>query len=380
MTPFLAFDAARPAFGALLSLPRATGAAVQNGARTVAGALGRWVLCLAGAVACGAAMPAERTPVPSFAPALRVALPSVVGVYGMADDVEDSAGLFDEPPMRRGGERAPWSTNDMPTRVGAGFFIDDRGTLVTAAHVVADTRRVMVKLADQQIRVAVRVGSDSEADIAVLRVQDPPAISPRLGRSGASRPGDWVLAVGEPYGLRRSVIAGIVAGPARHFAEDSEGYFIQTNLALNPGNSGGPLLDTEGAVIGMNLRTVVGPYGTSGVSLSIPIEVVLQIADELARGSGRLRPRLGAGFEDVSVFTASDAGRSSAGGAMVSEVAAGSHADRLGLRRGDIVTGMNGFAIDDSADLARALLRWNRVETTRMVVWRNGAYRELRWP
>jgi serine protease Do len=319
-------------------------------------------------------------PQPGFSAALRQALPSVVGVYGVGvppEAVELSSQAAPSVARMKGQQRAPWSTPSAPTSIGAGFFIDDAGTVVTAAHVVADARQILVKTADLRVFVAQLVDQDDETDIALLRVPSEGVPAPLIGRSAASRPGDWVLAVGEPFGLKGSVVAGIVAGRTRHFAEDSEGMFIQSDLALNPGNSGGPLLNASGAIIGMNLRTVVGPFGTAGVSLSIPIETVLQIAGELKTGTTRLRPRLGAGFEDVSVTAALEAGRSYATGALVTRVDDGSAARRLGLKEGDIVVGMNGHAIEDSADLARWLMAWRSLPGTRLVVWREGRYQQL---
>ena len=124
------------------------------------------------------------------------------------------------------------------------------------------------------------------------------------------------MAIGDPYGLNRSVSAGVVGGGARHFVEDRDALFIQSDLALNPGNSGGPLLDTAGAVVGMNLRMMVGPFGTAGVSLSMPIELVLKIAGDIRDGTVGSRPRLGARFEDVSPPAALAAGRLLADGAV----------------------------------------------------------------
>jgi len=315
-----------------------------------------------------------------FSAALRQALPSVVGVYGVggspeAVDLSSQAG----PGVARvnGQERAPWSTPSAPTSIGAGFFIDGAGSVVTAAHVVADARQILVKTADLRVFMAQLIDQDEESDIALLHIPSEGIAAPLFGRSAASRPGDWVLAVGEPFGLKGSVVAGIVAGRTRHFAEDSEGLFIQSDLALNPGNSGGPLLNDSGAIIGMNLRTVVGPYGTAGVSLSIPIETVLQIVAELKSGTTRLRPRLGAGFEDVSASAALEAGRTYATGALITRVDDDSVARRLGLRAGDIVVGMNGHAIEDSADLARWLMAWLNLRGTRLVVWREGRYQQL---
>ncbi|MGY4829093.1 S1C family serine protease [Sphaerotilaceae bacterium SBD11-9] len=318
---------------------------------------------------------------PGFSEALRAALPSVVSVYGDGP-AEERGGVEFEPQATRRAprvERSPWSGTSTPVTIGAGFFLDAEGTFVTAAHVVMNAPRVLVKTADLRVAVAELVGADEETDIAVLRVRGLQSAVPTFGRSAASRPGDWVLAVGEPFGLQRSVVAGIVAGRTRHFAEDTEGFFIQSDIALNPGNSGGPLLNSSGAIIGMNLRTVVGPYGTAGVSLSIPIGIVLQVAQELQHG-GTKRPRLGAGFEDVAPSAALAAGRRYASGALITELSDDGHGRALGLQLGDIVVGMNGHPIEDSADLARWLMAWRELPGTRLVVWRAGAYRLLRAP
>jgi serine protease Do len=155
--------------------------------------------------------------------------------------------------------------------------------------------------------------------------------------------------------------------------------YIQTDAALNPGNSGGPLLDVEGAIVGMNVRTVVASAGSPGVSLSIPIEVVLRIARELQGGS-IVRPKLGAEFHDLSPVEALALGRAYAHGALVELVAVHSPAERAGLRSGDIVVGFNGRPVVGSADLALALLSWRQVAGTRITVYRDGRYQQLVLP
>ncbi|MBX3623010.1 MAG: trypsin-like peptidase domain-containing protein [Rhizobacter sp.] len=333
---------------------------------------GWWLLLLSGCAAM-ATPPALTTTVPapvrvpavaappSFAPTLRRAMPPVVGVYGLHGR---STGRLDE--------EAPWGSSTSTAVIGAGFFVDDQGHIATAAHVVSDAAKVLVKMSDQRVLEAQVVAHDDTTDIALIVVPLSPTPVPVFGDSTTLRPGDWVLAVGEPYGLARSVVAGIVGGRTRHFGDDHEGLYLQSDLSLNPGNSGGPLLDVQGAVVGMNLRTVVGPYGTSGVSLSIPIETVRQVVAELRDGGTRTRPRLGAGFEDVSPLTAQTAGRLYASGALVTDVEPDSLAAQLGLRVGDIVVGMNGHPLEDSADLARVLLGWRTVEGTSVVVFREG--------
>jgi serine protease Do len=323
------------------------------------------LVLLAASLSCAAAAAHE-----SFAPALARVLPATAGVYSVGDG---DLGMDD----------AVETPSDRPRamQVGSGFFIGE-GYLVTAAHVVARAQRVVVKLSDARVTTAQVVGSDPETDIAVLRLAHAPRLvdPPPWGRSAALRPGDWVVAVGEPFGLGRSVSAGIVGAKDRHFADDTEVLFIQSDLALNPGNSGGPLADARGAIVGMNLRTVVGPYGTAGVSLAVPIEIVLQIAQELrAQSDGRAvaRPRLGADFHDLTPPQALERGRAYADGALIAAVDRGSLAERMGLRPDDIVVGLNGRAIASSADFTRALLAWRVALGTRVVVVRGDRLTEL---
>jgi serine protease Do len=166
---------------------------------------------------------------------------------------------------------------------------------------------------------------------------------------------------------------GVVSGKDRHFGDDGELLFIQSDVALNPGNSGGPLLDASGAIVGMNARTIVGPIGTPGASLAIPIDIVRQIVAELrSDGPGRVRPLLGAQFEDVPPLTAWTRGRRETTGSVVLSVTRGSVAEQLQLRVGDIVTMMNGRPIRGSADLVTALLAWQKLPGTRIVVERAG--------
>ena len=239
---------------------------------------------------------------------------------------------------------------------------------------------MIVKLSDGRILKARIVGSDTDADIAVLRIDARWPTEPPLGHSVSLRPGDRVLAVGEPYGLSRSAVAGIVSGDARHFLDDRDVMFLQTDIALNPGDSGGPLLDDQGRIVAMNLRSVIGLYGMAGLGLSIPIEVVLQIAAELEAGRSNARPRLGARFEDLAPPEAFARGMASASGALVRAVSPGGVAHRIGLRVGDVIVGMNGRPVSDGADLSRLLLEWADEADLRLTVFRAGRYRELRWP
>lgn len=312
--------------------------------------------------------------------------PSAVGVYGVGLKVlkgwqGDEATWGTSPTEhRQGSDPLTVDPDDEFVRgtIGGGFFIDEAGFIVTAGHVVAHAKDIMVELHDQRVLRAELVGHDNDTDIALLKVALPTPMKPLLGRSIGLRAGDWVLAVGAPYGLDRSVVAGIVSGMNRHFLEDVDSVFIQTDVALGPGNSGGPLFDSSGAVVGMNARVVVGGFGSPGLGLSIPIEVVLQIAAELRHSSHAIvRPRLGANFSDVSPPVALKAGRPYANGALVRDVKPSGLGHTMGLRVGDIVTAMNDQPVGDSSDLARMLLAWRKVPGTRMVVFREGRYLPL---
>ncbi|MBX3604757.1 MAG: trypsin-like peptidase domain-containing protein [Piscinibacter sp.] len=308
-----------------------------------------------------------------FAGALARALPYAVGVYGSAHRrVEDESGAGPTADAERGADPQPYA------RIGAGFMVDAQGLVVTAGHVVTDTDQVVVKLDDQRVLAAQVIGIDADTDIALLRIDYRAPRAPPLGRASTLRPGHWVLAIGEPYGLNRSVSAGVVGGTDRHFVDEPELLYLQTDLALNPGNSGGPLVDAGGNIVGMNVRTVIGAYGAPGVSLSIPIEVVNEVVAELLSSGSVTRPRLGAEFVDLSPTVALMRGRRDTSGALVTAVRPGSLAERLGLQVDDIVVGMQDRPIANSADLARLLLSWRVLAGTRLRVLRDGQPRDLR--
>lgn len=330
-------------------------------------------LLLLGSMA-GAA--AEFDAPPSLAAPLRRAMPYVVSVYGV--DADGREAHAPSPADRPGvPSAAAADTPFVKAHVGAGIALGDGGRIATAAHLVRDTERILVKLPDDRIVEAAVLAVDDEADIAVLVVPARwPAAAP-FGRSAGLQIGDWVVAIGEPYGLERSAMPGIVSGARRHFAEDQDVVFIQTSIAVGPGHSGGALVDAQGYIVGMNLRGVVGPYGSAGLGLAVPIELVLQVAREAE--SGRvLRPRLAVRFEDLLPVEAFEVGLARASGAVVREVEPGGLGDRLGMRAGDIVTGLNGQPVGDGAELARLLRTARSSDRLRMVVFRDGGYLALR--
>lgn len=308
--------------------------------------------------AVGESSPAA-APAAGFSSALARGLPFVVGVY--------TSGRSDATP----------ADSDEIT-IGAGFVIRADGLIVTSAHVVADVQQVFVKLPDERVMPAQTVALDADADIALLRVAQRWPSGPAFGHTAAVKAGDWVIAVGEPFGMPRTAVAGIVGGPLRHFVEDRVMAYIQTDLTLNPGHSGGPLFDTQGAIIGMNSRAIAGMQGMAGLSLAVPIEIVLQIAAELESGLPSRRPRFGARYEDLLPPQAIEAGLARASGAVIRSIERATVAERLGLQRNDIIVGLNGQPVSDGADLTVLLLDTSPGTPLRATVFRGGAYRELR--
>lgn len=329
-------------------------------------------------VRAGSALPGAAPS--TFAAALQRALPVTVGIYAVGRSAEaprsTSGDLLSLPvrPAPRDEDRAGAVEEG---RIGAGFVVDRAGWIATAAHVVSGAQRIIVKLSDRRVVPALLVGADEDSDIALLRV--PIALpEPHFTTSDHLRAGDWVLAVGEPYGFSGSVAAGVVGGLDRHLSEEPELLFIQSDLAINPGNSGGPLIDATGAVVGMNSRNVISTFGAAGVSLSVPVEIVMRIVADLRENPVRARPKLGATFQDVSPPAALAAGRTQATGALMGGLMPGGLAEKAGIEAGDIVVGINGRPVADSAGLVRALRLMQNAERADFTIWRNRQFIELR--
>lgn len=346
----------------------------------------RWAFAALVPVAMLAAAPVRAGPALSgaapstFAAALQRALPVTVGIYAVGRSAEappsTSGDLLSLPvrPAPRDEDRAGAVEEG---RIGAGFVVDRAGWIATAAHVVSGAQRIIVKLSDRRVVPAVLVGADEDSDIALLRV--PIALpEPHFTTSDHLRAGDWVLAVGEPYGFSGSVAAGVVGGLDRHLSEEPELLFIQSDLAINPGNSGGPLIDATGAVVGMNSRNVISTFGAAGVSLSVPVEIVMRIVADLRENPSRARPKLGATFQDVSPPAALAAGRTQATGVLIGGLVPDGLAERAGIEAGDIVVGINGRPVADSAGLVRALRLMQNAASADFTIWRDRQFIELR--
>jgi len=248
------------------------------------------------------------------------------------------------PPMPRG---------DLPVHgQGSGFIISADGLILTNAHVVRDARNVTVKLADRREFEASVLGVDPATDVAVLRIQAANLPTVQLGEPSQLAVGDYVLAIGSPFGFEQSATSGIVSAKGRSLPGDTYVPFIQTDVAVNPGNSGGPLFDARGRVVGINSQIYSRTGGYQGLSFAIPIDVAVRVKDQiLATGSVR-HARLGVTVQELNQGLAESFKLDSPSGALISSVAPGSAAEKAGLRPGDVVLSLNGQRIERSGDLA----------------------------
>ncbi|SNS40146.1 serine protease Do [Noviherbaspirillum humi] len=290
-----------------------------------------------------------------------------------ADDDDPFSQFFGMPAPRGRGPQA-----EVPVMgQGSGFIIDGSGLILTNAHVVADADEVTVKLSDRREFKAKVLGSDRQTDVAVLKINADNLPVVRLGDPRQLQVGDYVLAIGSPFGFEQSATSGIVSAKGRSLPGDAYVPFIQTDVAVNPGNSGGPLFDAAGNVVGINSQIYSRTGGYMGVSFSIPIDVALKVKDQIV-STGKVRhARLGVTVQDVNQPLADSFKLSQPGGALVSSVSPGSAAAKAGLQPGDVVLKFNDRPIDRSGDLSALVGMSAPGDKARLEVWRGGKNVEL---
>ena len=265
----------------------------------------------------------------------------------LADDVPDEAELLRDF-LRRyfGGSPELQST-------GSGFVVDPSGYIVTNAHLVIDAAELVVRLADRREFGGRVVGIDPPSDIALVKIEAAELQAVRIGDPAKLRPGEWVATIGSPFGLEHSVTAGIVSATGRNLPEESLVPFIQTDVAVNPGNSGGPLLNLRGEVVGVNSQIYSATGGYMGLSFAIPIDVAMDVVGQLRRHGNVTRGRIGVRLQEITAELATALRLARPGGALVVDVFKGSAAERAGMRPGDVVVGFAGKAVASDADLVR---------------------------
>ena len=268
---------------------------------------------------------------------------------------------------------------------GSGFFISADGYILTNAHVVGNAQNIQVRLLDRRVYAASLVGLDRRADIALLKIDASGLPAVRLGKPDSVAVGEWVVAIGSPFGFENSVTAGIVSAKGRVFPEESFVPFIQTDVAINPGNSGGPLFNLAGEVVGINSQIYSRTGGFMGVSFAIPIDIAMEIQAQLRKAGKVERGRIGVGIQEVTAPLAAAFGLSSFDGALVGMVEPDSPAQRAGVRSGDVIVRFGDQAVLRSDDLPRIVARMVPGREVPMEVMRAGEHQTLRvtlgqWP
>ncbi len=283
------------------------------------------------------------------------------------------------PPGRGPRQPTPPGNNDegqeVPRGVGSGFFISADGYILTNHHVVNGADDIYVTLTDRREFKAKVIGSDERTDVALIKIEATGMTPLKPGDPTQLRKGEWVLAIGSPFGLDSTVTAGIVSATGR----DTGDYlpFIQTDVAVNPGNSGGPLLNMRGEVVGINSQIISRSGGFMGISLAIPIDEAMRVADQL-RSSGRvIRGRIGVQIGEVSKEVADAIGLGRTAGASVGMVEPGSPAEKAGIEPGDVILKFNGKTIERSSDLPRTVGETKPGTKATIQVWRRGGTRDL---
>jgi serine protease Do len=333
---------------------------------------------------------AQARGLPDFTDLVEAVGPSVVNIRTLEKVKAGAAGSADEQMLeffRRFGipvppnmPRAPrpdrgQPDEEQPRGVGSGFILSADGLVMTNAHVVDGADEVLVTLTDKREFKAKIIGADKRTDVALVKIEATGLPAVKIGDITRLKVGEWVMAIGSPFGLENTVTAGIVSAKQR----DTGDYlpFIQTDVAINPGNSGGPLINMRGEVVGINSQIYSRSGGFQGISFAIPIDEATRVADQL-RTSGRVtRGRIGVQIDQVSKDVAESIGLGRPQGALVRGVEAGSPAEKAGIEAGDIITKFEGRVIDKATDLPRMVGNVKPGTKSTVTVFRRGATRDF---
>ncbi|SMG03085.1 DegQ family serine endoprotease [Burkholderia singularis] len=347
--------------------------------------------------AAGAA-PATRAGLPDFADLVEKVGPAVVNIRTTANVPTDTRGglppgfdngdmseffrrFFGIPLPQPGGPKNAPSQPDAPPDteqnrgVGSGFVLSSDGYVMTNAHVVDDADTIYVTLTDKREFKAKLIGVDERTDVAIVKINATNLPTVAIGDSNRVRVGEWVVAIGSPFGLDNTVTAGIVSAKGRNTGDYLP--FIQTDVAVNPGNSGGPLINMSGEVIGINSQIYSRTGGFMGISFAIPIDEAMRVAEQLKASGKVTRGRIAIAIGEVTKDVADSIGLPKAEGALVSSVEPGGPADKAGLQPGDIILKFNGRPVDTASDLPRMVGDTKPGAKATVTVWRKGQSRDL---
>lgn len=334
---------------------------------------------------------AQNRTLPDFTDLVEQVGPSVVNIRTLEKVKASASGSADEQMLeffRRFGipvppnmpraprpDRSPQPDEDQPRGVGSGFILTADGFVMTNAHVVEGADEVIVTLTDKREFKAKIIGADKRSDVAVVKIEATGLPAVKIGDINRLKVGEWVMAIGSPFGLENTVTAGIVSAKQR----DTGDYlpFIQTDVAINPGNSGGPLINMRGEVVGINSQIYSRSGGFQGISFSIPIDEAARVSDQL-RSTGKVtRGRIGVQIDQVTKEVAESIGLGKAQGALVRGVESGAPAEKAGIEAGDIIIKFDGKPIEKSSDLPRMVGNVKPGTKAVVTVFRRGASKDL---
>lgn len=275
---------------------------------------------------------------------------------------------FAPPPAQRDEERQS---------LGSGFIISHDGYVLTNAHVVDDADSITVRLTDKREFKAKVIGVDKRVDVALLKIDATGLPTVTQGDPNQLKVGEWVVAIGSPFGFDNSVTAGIVSAKGRFLPQENYVPFIQTDAAINPGNSGGPLFNMEGEVVGINSQILTRSGGYMGLSFAIPIDVAMDVANQLRTTGKVTRGRIGVTIQDVTRELAESFGLNKTNGALISSVEKGGPADKAGIQPSDIILKFDGKAVTSSVDLPRVVAATRPGAKVVVEVWHKGKIRDV---
>jgi serine protease Do len=343
--------------------------------------LSLWLFCLAGLTFAQGSM------LPDFADLAEKQGPVVVNISTTQIVRGNRMGLpqfpFDEDDpafemFKRFIPRHPQIPRDFENKsLGSGFIVSADGYILTNAHVVDSADEVVVKLTDKREFKAKVIGSDKRTDVALIKIEASGLPIARLGDPTRLRVGEWVAAIGSPFGFENTVTAGIVSAKGRSLPQENFVPFIQTDVAINPGNSGGPLFNMKGEVIGINSQIFSRSGGYQGIAFAIPIDVAMDVQAQLKSGGKVSRGRLGVTIQEVTKELAESFGLAKPNGALVTAVEKGSPAEKAGIEAGDIILKFEGKTVLSSGDLPRMVGSTKPGTKGTVQVWRKGATRDF---
>jgi len=290
--------------------------------------------------------------------------------------------LDEDDPMfelfRRFMPRQPGMPREFQNRsLGSGFIISNDGYVLTNAHVVDSADEILVRLTDKREFKAKVIGADKRTDVALIKIEANGLPTVKMGDPSRLKVGEWVVAIGSPFGFENSVTAGIVSAKGRSLPQENFVPFIQTDAAINPGNSGGPLFNMKGEVVGINSQIYSRTGGYMGLAFAIPIDVAMEVQSQL-RASGRVsRGKIGVVIQEVTKEIAESFGLAKPAGALVNAVEKGGPADKAGVEAGDVILKFDGKTVGNSSDLPRIVGGTRPGSKVQLQVWRKGASKDL---